>query len=131
MPVTAATSFIGSLSIAGIPPLAGFWSKFLIIIAAVQAGHLAMALVAVIVSIITLVYYLKFQNQTFFGTLRGTLDKVREAPLSMNIAAVILALICLGAGLLLMPSMRPILERAADVLMQGFGYKDVIMGGVR
>ncbi|MCX5704712.1 MAG: monovalent cation/H+ antiporter subunit D family protein [Candidatus Omnitrophica bacterium] len=131
MPVTAATSFIGSLSIAGLPPLAGFWSKLLIIIAAVQAGHLAMALVAVIVSIITLVYYLKFQNQTFFGALRGTLDKVKEAPLSMNIAAVILALICVGAGLLLVPSMRPILERAADVLMLGSGYKDVVMGGVR
>jgi multicomponent Na+:H+ antiporter subunit D len=131
MPVTAATSFIGSLSIAGIPPLAGFWSKFLIIIAAVQAGHLVMAIVAVIVSIITLVYYLKFQNQVFFGSLRGALDKVKEAPLSMSIAAVILALICVGAGLLLIPSMRSILESSADVLMMGSGYKDVIMGGLR
>ena len=39
MPVTAATSLVGSLSIAGVPPLGGFWSKLIIIIALVQAGH--------------------------------------------------------------------------------------------
>ena len=38
MPVTAATNLVGSLSIAGVPPLGGFWSKLLIIIALVQSG---------------------------------------------------------------------------------------------
>ena len=40
MPVTAATNLVGSLSIAGVPPLNGFWSKLIIIIALVQAGQL-------------------------------------------------------------------------------------------
>ena len=37
MPLTAGTSLVGSLSITGVPPLAGFWSKLLIIMALVQA----------------------------------------------------------------------------------------------
>ena len=39
MPVTGSTNFIGILSISGIPPFSGFWSKLLIILAAVAAGH--------------------------------------------------------------------------------------------
>ena len=37
MPLTAATNLVGALSIAGVPPLGGFWSKLLIIIALVQS----------------------------------------------------------------------------------------------
>ncbi len=127
MPITMCTSLIGSLSISGIPPLAGFWSKLLIILAAVQAGHPLLALIAVLASIVTLAYYLRFQGLTFFGALRGTLDKVREAPLSMSLCVIILALLCVAGGLLLMPGMRVILERAADVLLAGNGYKDLAL----
>jgi multicomponent Na+:H+ antiporter subunit D len=119
MPVTAATSLIGSLSISGIPPLGGFWSKLIIIVAAVESGHIIMALIAVIISVVTLVYYLKFQGKTFFGSLRASLETVREVPLSMSIAVVILALVCVLAGLVLLPQMRPLLAGATNALLPG------------
>jgi multicomponent Na+:H+ antiporter subunit D len=131
MPVTAGTSLIGSLSISGIPPFAGFWSKFLIIVAAAQSGHLILAFIAVIVSVITLVYYLKFQNKVFFSELLQGLEKVKEVSLSMNIVVISLAAISIVAGLMLLPSLRPLLERAADVLAMGANYKDLVMGGLR
>ncbi|MDP6686068.1 MAG: proton-conducting transporter membrane subunit, partial [Candidatus Omnitrophota bacterium] len=53
MPVTANTSLIASLSISGIPPFNGFWSKLIIIVACVQAQHFAYAFWAVFASILT------------------------------------------------------------------------------
>ena len=62
MPVTGATSLIGSMSIAGIPPFNGFWSKLIIVLACIEAGYYGFAVVAVAVSIITLAYQLKVQR---------------------------------------------------------------------
>ncbi|MFA5275280.1 MAG: proton-conducting transporter membrane subunit, partial [Candidatus Omnitrophota bacterium] len=56
LPLTSNTSLIGAMSISGIPPFAGFWSKLIIIIAAIQAGYIGFSAIAVLVSIVTLVY---------------------------------------------------------------------------
>ena len=66
LPFTSGASLIGAMSISGIPPFAGFWSKLIIIIAAVQAGYIGLSAVAVLVSIVTLIYYLKLLNKAFF-----------------------------------------------------------------
>ena len=67
MPATSATSFVASMSISGIPPFNGFFSKLIIIIAAIMAKFYLLALLAVIVSIITLASFLKFQRYAFFN----------------------------------------------------------------
>ncbi|MDD5594977.1 MAG: proton-conducting transporter membrane subunit [Candidatus Omnitrophica bacterium] len=118
LPVTAGTSLLGSMSISGIPPLGGFWSKLIIILAAAQAGYFIFALVAVLVSVITLAYYLKFQNLAFSGTIKETLTQVIEVPLTMKLAMIILAVISTLAGLVLLPGLRPFLQSAADVLIR-------------
>ena len=98
MPVTAATNLIGSLSIAGVPPLAGFWSKLLIIMALVQAKQGALAVIAVLASVLTLWYYLIIQRKAFFGKLEERWKDVKEAPFWMTAATVILALLAIGVG---------------------------------
>jgi len=98
MPVTGATSVIGMLSAAGIPPLAGFWSKLIIVIALWQAGHTAYAAIAVLASILTLAYLLIMQRRVFFGKLGAGLDDTREAMPGITSAAVVLAAIIVGAG---------------------------------
>lgn len=62
MPVMANTSLVASMSIAGIPPLNGFWSKFIIVLACIESGHPWLALAAVLVSLITLASFLKVQK---------------------------------------------------------------------
>jgi len=47
------------LSIAGIPPLAGFYNKFLIIVSAVEASQIAVAIAAVLLSVISSYYYVR------------------------------------------------------------------------
>ena len=130
MPVTGATGVIGSMSIAGIPPFSGFWSKLIIIIAAVQAGHFIFALLAVLASIITLAYYLKLQNMAFFGKLSGLLNNIKEAPAFMCISMVVLAILSIVMGALLIPSVREIvLDPACDVIINAGNYSKVILGG--
>jgi multicomponent Na+:H+ antiporter subunit D len=119
MPVTAATNLVGALSIAGVPPLNGFWSKLLIIVALVQAGHPVYAVIAVLVSVLTLWYYLLMQRKAFFGKLNEKWAAVKEAPFWMTAATVLLALLCLGIGILFASTVTTWVQPAADVLADG------------
>jgi len=98
MPVTNATSLIAFLSTAGVPPLAGFWSKLIIVIALWQNGLYAYATIAVLASVLTLAYLLMMQRKVFFGKLAGGLTNVKEAGLGITVAASILAVITVGVG---------------------------------
>jgi multicomponent Na+:H+ antiporter subunit D len=119
MPVTAVTNLVGSLSIAGVPPLNGFWSKLLIIVALVQAGHPVFAVIAVLVSVLTLWYYLIMQRKAFFGKLNEKWAAVKEAPFWMTAATVFLALLCVGIGILFSSTVSTWVQPAADVLADG------------
>jgi multicomponent Na+:H+ antiporter subunit D len=131
LPVTGATSLLGSMSISGIPPLGGFWSKLIIIIAGVQAGHFGLTIIAVLVSIVTLAYYLKFQSFTFLGKFDETIGIIKEIPFTMKLSMVILAAICVIAGLLLLPEFRPVLNRAVDVLVSATEYKQMVFNAIK
>ena len=119
MPITAATNLIGALSIAGVPPLNGFWSKLLIIVALVQAGHPVFAVIAVLASVLTLWYYLLMQRKAFFGKLNEKWASVKEAPFWMTAATVLLALLCVGIGILFTSTITTWIQPAADVLADG------------
>lgn len=131
MRVTAAASLIGSMSISGIPPLGGFWSKAMIIIAGVQAGHAGFAIIAVLVSILTLAYYLKFQSRVFFIKTEGVAPILKEIPLTMKLSMLLLAIICAILGLALIPALRPFLEGASGVLISGTGYQEIFFGTLK
>ncbi|MDD5584591.1 MAG: proton-conducting transporter membrane subunit, partial [Candidatus Omnitrophica bacterium] len=62
MPTTAHTSLVASMSLAGIPPFCGFFSKLIIIMACVQGGFLGYGVIAIIGSILTLSYIVKAQK---------------------------------------------------------------------
>ena len=65
MPWTMAGFAIAALSMVGIPPLAGFWSKFYLVWATVDVGHWIAAVVVVGSSLFTMVYFLKLFEQVF------------------------------------------------------------------
>lgn len=98
MPVTGATSVIASLSACGIPPLSGFWSKLMIIIALWRAGNVACAVIAVLASLLTLAYLLALQRAVFFGNLAAGYEDAREAGAGMTAIAAVLAGITVLAG---------------------------------
>ncbi|MDD5677495.1 MAG: proton-conducting transporter membrane subunit [Kiritimatiellae bacterium] len=99
MPVTGCTSIIAFLSTAGIPPLAGFWSKLIIIVALWQSGHIAYAVLAILASLLTLAYFLSMQRRVFFGKLAAGFENLKEANVWILIPACVLAAITIGVGI--------------------------------
>lgn len=117
MPVTTSTSLGASLSISGIPPFNGFFSKLIIIVAAVQAKFYLLAALAVFVSIITLASFMKFQRYAFFNK-RSYGKDIKEVPFTMVFSMVIMVILCLVLSLLIFPGVRDIfLTPAVEVLM--------------
>jgi multicomponent Na+:H+ antiporter subunit D len=99
MPVTSGCCRIASLSIAGVPPFNGFWSKLIIIAAAALAGYYGLAALAALVAFLTLVSFVKVQRYVIGGELPARHEGVREVPFSMCVAMVALAVVCIGAGI--------------------------------
>jgi multicomponent Na+:H+ antiporter subunit D len=136
MPLTRATCTIASLSIAGVPPFNGFWSKLIIVIATVQAaylypGILILTAVTILVSFVTLVSFLKVLRYVFLGDLPAVLKSIKESPAFMGISLVALSVLCVCMGLLLIPGARSIfLDPAVDVLKQGLTYGKQILAGL-
>lgn len=132
MPITGTTSLVASMSIAGIPPFNGFWSKLIIIIACVQANRLGYAFWAVLASILTLASFMKVMKYAFFGKLKEKWNKVEEVPVFMKLAMVILALICVVGGVLLIYNINEVfLKPASDVLLEGTKYADIVFKGIQ
>jgi multicomponent Na+:H+ antiporter subunit D len=100
MPVTGATSVVAFLSTAGVPPLAGFWSKFIIVVAVWSAGQHAYAVIAVLASLLTCAYFLSMQRRVFFGVLAQEFKDIHEARLAILVPEVVLALITIGVGVM-------------------------------
>jgi len=128
LPITSTTSLGASLSISGIPPFNGFFSKLIIIVAAIKGEFYLLAILAVLVSIVTLASFMKFQRYAFFN--KSTFSrKIREVPFPMSLSMVVLVVLCLALSLLIFPGVREImLTPAVDVLMETTNYATIITG---
>lgn len=129
MPVTSSTSLIASLAISGIPPFNGFFSKLVIIIAAIQAQYYWLAAIAIIISIITLGYFLKLQRYTFYGKANNKLNNIKEVPFTMCFSMIVLAVLCIGLSLLIIPGIREaVMEPVVNTLINKANYLLILSG---
>jgi multicomponent Na+:H+ antiporter subunit D len=121
LPVTGATSLIGSMSIAGVPPFNGFWSKLIIILACVESGYYGFAAVAVAISVVTLAYQLKVQRLAFFASLPGALQNLQREPRLMALAMILLATGCIALSFAVLGGLRDpwLIGAAQEVLTAG------------
>ncbi|MBW6515736.1 MAG: NADH/ubiquinone/plastoquinone (complex I) [Candidatus Cloacimonetes bacterium] len=129
MPVTSGSSFVASMSISGIPPFNGFFSKVIIIIAAIQAGYYWLAFLAVIISIITLAYFTKVLKYVFSKELHPQHESVKEVPFNMSLSMIIFAILCLVLSLLIVPGVREVfLDPAVNALIETAHYSTKVIG---
>jgi len=103
-PYLSGIFFIALLSLGGIPPLAGFFAKFLILNAVVTSGYLWLALIGAVNVVISLYYYLSIIKEMYFKQPTSK-DKIG---LSLSIRVF---LFCLAAGIILLGIVQePVLE---------------------
>jgi|WetSurMetagenome_2_1015567.scaffolds.fasta_scaffold00939_5 NADH-quinone oxidoreductase subunit L len=110
MPVTFATFFIASISIAGIPPLAGFFSKDEILWLAYNGGPVGKLVwvMGTIVAGLTAFYSFRIVYLAFFGKFRGSHEQqhhLHESPKSMTVPLMILAVGAICAGWIGIPEL--------------------------
>ncbi|MFH1766153.1 MAG: proton-conducting transporter membrane subunit, partial [Gemmatimonadota bacterium] len=103
MALTAGSALIASLAIAGVPPLNGFASKWMMYAAAILGGpsqplFALAAVVAMFISLVTLASFLKYLGSAFMGPRIDAAD-IREAPGTMLAPQLFLAGMCVFFGL--------------------------------
>ena len=121
LPVTYWTFLIGTVAIAGLPPLAGFFSKDEILWKTFSSGHTVLWLVAVVAALLTATYMFRLLYLAFFGTRRHGgnhgehgggghgehgghgAGHLHDAPAPMAIALIVLAIGSVLAGFVGVP----------------------------
>ena len=96
MPVTFTVFFIGTLSIIGLPPFGGMWSKWYLGLGAVETTQLLLLAVLMVSSLLNIMYLLPIPLRAFFSKPESGVHytEISEAPKSMLLAMVITATAC-------------------------------------
>jgi multicomponent Na+:H+ antiporter subunit D len=128
-PWLAALFLVPALSLAGLPPLSGFFAKLSLIRAGLEAGQYLIVAVALGVSLLTLFSMIKIWVEAFWKPLPETAPTTtfRVIPWLLPIAA--LALVTVGLGLGANPAFDLAL-RAGDQLMHPLAYTTTILAEV-
>ena len=98
MPITMIAFLIGSLSIIGLPPLGGTWSKWYLVLGTLEAGDLVLLGVLILSTLLNIAYLMPIPLRAFLATPPGEGEGegegeggLREAPLTCVVALVITA----------------------------------------
>jgi NADH-quinone oxidoreductase subunit L len=126
LPITYWTFLVGALAIAGVPGLAGFFSKDEILFRTFAAGHPVLWAAAMLGSLLTAIYMFRLVFMAFHGAGRragqdGHSDHARDAPPSMAIPLVLLAAGSIAAGYVGVPHALGGANRIEEFLAPSFG----------
>ena len=97
MPITFGAFLIGALSIIGLPPMGGSWSKWLLMVGAADAGQQIMIGVLMLSSLLNVAYLLPLVGRGFFlsDPENNKVAGIREAPLLVWLPPAVTAVGCL------------------------------------
>ncbi|NWG22874.1 MAG: proton-conducting membrane transporter [Pseudorhodoplanes sp.] len=103
MPLTFAAAAIAIVAMSGLPPLAGFGGKWLLLSAMIEKGWYGPALMTLLATFVGLIYMARFMQTIFFGARGAATATAGEAPIAILVSQYLLI-----AGILIM-SFFPIL----------------------
>ncbi|HVU29647.1 MAG TPA: NADH-quinone oxidoreductase subunit N, partial [Sphingomicrobium sp.] len=113
-PGLAAAFAVFMFSLAGIPPLFGFWPKLLVFTAAVQEGYVALAVAAILGTVIGAYYYLRIVKVMYMDEPAPPYGRVRQ-PIQ-GLLILVAALLVSPLGYLLIGPLNTLTDRAAGSL---------------
>ncbi|MFK8010550.1 MAG: proton-conducting transporter membrane subunit, partial [Marinicellaceae bacterium] len=114
MPITMAAFFIASLSIIGVPPSGGTWSKWFLLMGTMETGQWFLMVTLMISSLLNIAYLLPIPFRAFFPR-DNTIPRVfniKEAPLPSLVALCITTITCI----ILFVYPQPLYELATSIL---------------
>jgi NADH-quinone oxidoreductase subunit L len=120
LPITYWTFLIGSLAIAGVPGLAGFFSKDEILARTFISGHLGLWVIGTLTSFLTAVYMFRLVFMAFHGERRDGGGHLHDAPPAMAIPLIILAAGSIMAGYIGVPAVLGGANRLEQFLAPSF-----------
>ncbi|MCS7111704.1 MAG: proton-conducting transporter membrane subunit [Ignisphaera sp.] len=123
LPLLGFSITIGVLNLIGIPPLSGFYSKFLIYQAALEASQPIVAVITIVATALTLMGYIKLLYIVFGKPSIG--GEKPEKQLAVSIPATVLALLCILLGLSITIGFMNILEEIAASAYSHEQYTEV------
>lgn len=100
MPATGIACLVAAFSLAGTPPLNGFWSEWMIFGGGLASGKGLITIFGVLSTVITAGYYLWFAWRVFFGETPENLKDVKKAPFTLLIPIIVLATLSILLGVL-------------------------------
>ncbi len=95
-PLAAALMLVFMFSLTGIPPTAGFWGKFYIFMAAVNAGYTWLVVVALIFSVISAYFYLRIVIYMYMKEPKETVRLTTSPTLGLALAITLAAVLIIG-----------------------------------
>ncbi len=129
-PILSLLFLVPALSLAGLPPLSGFWAKLILVQAGLEASSYTIVLVALLVSLLTLYSMTKLWTEAFWKTppdpAEATIGPGAWRGLILPVAALALLTILVGLGA------EPVLAlslRAADQLLDPSEYVRAVLEG--
>ncbi len=125
IPQTFWTMLVSTLAIAGVFPLAGFFSKDMILGSAAASGHWALYAVGLFTAGLTAFYMFRIVSMTFFGTARGHSESAHESPATMTVPLWILAACAAVAGFAGVPAALGGSDRIARFLDASVAHPEI------
>ena len=100
MPITGWTFAIGAASLAGVVPLAGFFTKDEVLLRVLEHRHPVFIVAAMVGVVLSALYMARLTFATFFGKSKSDHSEVHESPATMTLPLLILAVPAIGVGML-------------------------------
>jgi NADH-quinone oxidoreductase subunit M len=106
MPITATLCVIGSMILSAVPPTGGFQGEWILFTGVFSSGvtgeaawYIAVGVIGLLATILTVAYTFWPIKRMFFGALPAELSQVKEAPLTMTVPLLFLAGLSIAIGL--------------------------------
>ena len=100
MPITAVTFVIGAASLAGVVPLAGFFSKDEVLLAVLDHRSPVFVVVALAAVVLSALYMMRVTLVVFFGNVKSGTESAHESPLVMTVPMLLLAFFAVTVGVI-------------------------------
>ncbi|OGV67162.1 MAG: hypothetical protein A2283_06035 [Lentisphaerae bacterium RIFOXYA12_FULL_48_11] len=99
MPITAISFILCAFSVMGIPPFGGFFSKYMVMAGALNAGQILITMTFLVGAFMTIIYLFRVFVMIFLGESKGSIVNVKEGSQVMVFSVALLAMLSLACGI--------------------------------